>query len=135
MDKQWKEDWVEALRSGEFKQGDSCLEDPKTGAHCCLGVLCDIADLPYYDREYNSFHERGEERWYFDDEVRRDLSQKEDEEDDIYPGNHGGSTGFLPDLFADEVGITREQQEVLTNLNDEEDATFDEIADYIEAYL
>jgi hypothetical protein len=33
--------WVEALRSGEFKQGIGSL--CKDGKHCCLGVLTDIA--------------------------------------------------------------------------------------------
>ena len=32
--------WVEALRSGEFKQGFCQLATP-TG-HCCLGVLCEV---------------------------------------------------------------------------------------------
>lgn len=33
--------WVAALRSGKYKQGDSFLAlDNK---HCCLGVLCEIA--------------------------------------------------------------------------------------------
>ena len=41
--------WVEKLRSGEFKQGDSCLRKvtkTKNGqkeTFCCLGVLCELA--------------------------------------------------------------------------------------------
>jgi hypothetical protein len=33
--------WVEALRSGEFKQGTGELKN-SDNAYCCLGVLCEI---------------------------------------------------------------------------------------------
>ena len=50
--------WVKALRSGKFKQGKSKLAayetDDETGdnigdelSFCCLGVLCEINDLPF----------------------------------------------------------------------------------------
>ena len=40
--------WVEALRSGEYKQGLSVLrriDESGNGqdSYCCLGVLCEIA--------------------------------------------------------------------------------------------
>lgn len=34
--------WVDALRSGNYKQGRGALHDVING-HCCLGVLCDLA--------------------------------------------------------------------------------------------
>ena len=38
--------WVEALRSGEYKQGNGNLcaegETPNEPRYCCLGVACDI---------------------------------------------------------------------------------------------
>ena len=36
-----KNRWVEALRSGEYKQGLGRLRS-KEGRYCCLGVLCDL---------------------------------------------------------------------------------------------
>ena len=33
--------WVEALRSGHYKQGKGQLR-PTSDSYCCLGVLCDI---------------------------------------------------------------------------------------------
>lgn len=33
--------WVAALRSGEYKQGRSCLRSAD-GTFCCLGVACDV---------------------------------------------------------------------------------------------
>jgi hypothetical protein len=37
-----KQEWLEALRSGQYKQGKHRLQN-STGGFCCLGVLCDIA--------------------------------------------------------------------------------------------
>lgn len=42
MNKEVAVQWVEALRSGKFKQGRSRLQDSE-GNYCCLGVLCEIA--------------------------------------------------------------------------------------------
>ena len=33
--------WVDALRSGKYKQGDMALQTDQT--FCCLGVACDLA--------------------------------------------------------------------------------------------
>lgn len=41
MNQEVKQAWLQALRSGEYKQGNGNLH--KGDAFCCLGVLCDIA--------------------------------------------------------------------------------------------
>jgi hypothetical protein len=47
VNKEVKDQWVAALRSGEYEQGRSYLrsKDPNGGndKFCCLGVLCDLA--------------------------------------------------------------------------------------------
>ena len=43
MDAQLKSKWVEALRSGEYKQCAGFLENTELKEHCCLGVLCVVA--------------------------------------------------------------------------------------------
>lgn len=40
MDARIKKLWVEALRSGEFQQGQSTLRYNEL--YCCLGVLCEL---------------------------------------------------------------------------------------------
>jgi len=40
MHKEIAEQWVAALRSGEYQQGRGALHDGDT--FCCLGVLCDL---------------------------------------------------------------------------------------------
>lgn len=44
MNLEVKEKWLQALRSGEYKQGEGWLKHSDEGEtkHCCLGVLCEI---------------------------------------------------------------------------------------------
>lgn len=41
MNQEIKAKWLEALRSGRYKQGVGCLRSDKD-EYCCLGVLCDV---------------------------------------------------------------------------------------------
>lgn len=43
MEQEIKKRWVEALVSRKFKKGEGCLYNSDTGAHCALGVLCELA--------------------------------------------------------------------------------------------
>lgn len=52
--KKVRDQWVEALESGKYKQGHQQLkeDDGETG-YCCLGVLCDISEKGRWnDNEY-----------------------------------------------------------------------------------
>ena len=51
--------WVEALRSGAYRQGTDALrqrKDDGIDSFCCLGVLCDLAEragvVTHYQDEY-----------------------------------------------------------------------------------
>ncbi|UQD69243.1 hypothetical protein JEY40_24825 [Bradyrhizobium japonicum] len=48
MDANLKAKWVEALRSGEYKQIPMELHD-REGGYCCLGVLCTVAQIDMDD--------------------------------------------------------------------------------------
>lgn len=37
--------WVEALRSGKYKQGQEMLMRYNEGGYCCLGLACEIAGI------------------------------------------------------------------------------------------
>lgn len=51
--KEIKEKWLEALKSGKYKQGVGMLY--KCGEHCCLGVLCEIhPNLSITDHGYGA---------------------------------------------------------------------------------
>lgn len=47
MNKDLKEKWITALRSGKYKQGKGQLRDNIDGEYhyCCLGILCEVAGL------------------------------------------------------------------------------------------
>lgn len=42
MNKEIKAKWIEALRSGKYKQGKAALRT-ENNEYCCLGVLCELA--------------------------------------------------------------------------------------------
>lgn len=42
--------WINALRSGEYKQGRSHLQDVN-GNYCCLGVACEVDDELMFARD------------------------------------------------------------------------------------
>lgn len=52
MNAQIKRDWLEALRSGEYKQGFGQLkfEEDNETKYCCLGVLCDVLINKHSDK-------------------------------------------------------------------------------------
>lgn len=120
--------WLEALRSGKYKQGCGALKrldkDPNTGLEeftfCCLGVLCDL-----YDKTHK------EDNWQILKHRDKELS-------------HLGGWGFphrivvewsgLPDCWG---GIVVDEHD-LTELNDGEGCkrmSFLQIADIIEDKL
>ena len=43
MKREIADKWMEALRSGEYEQLKGGLANEKRTAHCCLGVLCELA--------------------------------------------------------------------------------------------
>ena len=45
MTKEFKDKWITALRSGEYKQGTEALYDNFDNTYCCLGVACIVAGL------------------------------------------------------------------------------------------
>lgn len=106
LSKQLKEDWIKALRSGEYQQGTGFLCQLKNGkeTYCCLGVLADI--------EYDGF-------WEAESKVESAGSNWKIEMSSTHYGAH-----LIGDHDVSE----------LINMNDE-GKTFEEIASWIEKYL
>lgn len=127
MDQEIKRQWVAALRSGDYKQGNGALRerhgDGVSDTYCCLGVLCDIA-------------------------VKADVISQPDLGEAEEPGYtehfylHGylGAQSYLPDEVVAWAGLPSENPDIegdaatLSELNDE-GASFDDIADLIEEQL
>jgi len=115
MDPVVKEDWVEALRSGEYYQAESFLDSDN--GQCCLGVLCDILDEDWTILEYNTEDSSGN---------RMDIRGVR-----VYGSDNYSMPSYK---LLNKVGLTDRTALTLATMNDE-GATFKEIADYIEAVL
>lgn len=119
--------WIEALRSGEYEQGQEYLNSEK--GFCCLGVLCDIAIkegvIPDWREKpepqaYGQGHELIAVKWVL------------------------GSASLLPREVHDWAGLKRDDEfstlgylgdgTSLASMNDN-GSTFAEIADVIEEKL
>lgn len=108
LDPEFKKKWVEALRSGDYIQGQSQLHysDFKDGdeidtidKYCCLGVACKV--LGYTDKQILNY------------------------------GNIPNSFELVPS----ELKRGEDTQNTLVTMNDDEGKSFNEIADWIEKYL
>jgi len=113
MNQELKTKWVNALRSGEYKQTTGCLERKRGGkpiGNCCLGVLCHIAGIDYIKDEYD--------RTFF-------------------------ACGIvtIQEPYLNKLGLSKVERDCLINMNDGEEElkiprhTFSEIADYIEEHI
>lgn len=100
-----KQLWITALRSGEYKQSGLALEN--LVGNCCLGVLCRVYDKEYPNRLF----------------IGKSRSGKT---------SFSGAIVALPPEIEDMIGMTREQESNLVDMNDLKGNTFSEIADYLE---
>lgn len=99
--------WIDALLSGEFKQGKGRL---RTGdSFCCLGVACAVKDNTKWV-QYAT--EKGEPTYHWE---------------------NAEYTHFLPMSLMKELGLTGEIQDRLVCMNDN-GKTFIEIAKQIKEY-
>ena len=101
-----KAKWVAALRSGKYEQGTGWLN--RNGKFCCLGVLCEVAEVP---TDVNHRAEHGFTSYVFRDP---DLI---------------GACMIYGDV-AQALGV---DPTILTEMNDDRGLSFNAIADWIEA--
>ena len=111
MKPELKAKWVAALRSGEYTQARETLCD-EGDAFCCLGVLLSISDKGYWNGPLYEF-----EREYDDD------------------GDPIVCDGDLGRFGRRMFGISDTAEASLITMNDDQNKSFAEIADYIESAL
>jgi len=104
-----KTEWLKALRSGKYKQGNGCLRDGQDN-FCCLGVLADIhPDLEWGEHPIVN--------------ISKDIAYIEA----IHKGRNSRMGDYISyDIL--EAGIQGE----LASLNDDANYSFEELADFIE---
>lgn len=120
MTPEFKAKWIEALRSGEYKQAKECLRD-MDGAMCCLGVAANLID----PCKWNPAADEAE------DIEKGEVST-------VGFGWDGDQTAYTG-AVSEAIGILSEVATSLAQRNDGtagfEPHTFAEIADYIEKNL
>lgn len=117
MDARVKKMWVEALRSGEFKQGTRRLFSETENTYCCLGVLCEL-----HRREIGTCTLHGFQTEYGSDTLSRAV------------GEWAGLSSRNPTVQAAFGGLKGKDIDLIF-LNDMLSVTFPMIADLIEANL
>ena len=122
MNPEWKQKWIDALRSGEYKQGYKYLrqtEEDGSISYCCLGVLCDIAGVDWKETDPYTISNGNAYRPHYDGYLSNESL--------LHPGviEMTGVTSDMPFIN----GIA------LSSMNDAMDMTFEEIALEIELNL
>jgi hypothetical protein len=110
MDPQLKEKWLGALRSGAYAQTKNRLRSPENG-FCCLGVVCNVLNHDGWNETIRPNHGDPGYDW----------------------GSHG--TGMVGEDLDRTLGLPLGTARTLSDMNDNKDATFTQIADWIEANL
>lgn len=113
MNKEVKERWLEALRSGKYKQGTGKLKCQTKGElqYCCLGVLQELL----HPEEFNPNPQTWDSNSVF---TLTNDSQK----------FHWPTKQVL-----EEAKLTEDQMIALANLNDRS-SNFDKVIEYIEPF-
>lgn len=70
MDAQLKQKWLEALRSGEYKQGKHVLRTQQD-EFCCLGVLCHVVSPNGWSTDSEGGFFYGDRKGYLPVEISR----------------------------------------------------------------
>ena len=126
MDQKIVKEWVSELRSDNYIQGMNKLKaaasEESPAAHCCLGVLCDMAvKAGVVTTEYSA----SDETWFFKGEGALPVSSLPPESVEKWLFGEDE----IPDEFDWEVG---DREHTLYVMNDN-GASFKDIADVIEA--
>lgn len=105
-----KQRWVEALRSGQYKQGSGGLKI--NNCYCCLGVLCELHRQDFPGKEWQRKNQNGGQFSY----ILKDA------------------VGYPPKEMSDWTGLDPLAYDLLADANDS-GADFPTIASLIEEML
>lgn len=110
MNQEIKTRWLQALRSGQYKQAYGTLKrtTAEGSSFCCLGVLCDV--------------------------IKEDL-KIDWQPSTTYPNSKSfdGNTTILTSGICQYCQLEPDYTNHVITMNDNERASFEQIADYIEA--
>jgi hypothetical protein len=127
MDATVKKQWVDALRSGKYRQGFGALRKGlglDNDQYCCLGVLCEVAGL-------SSNRPLGDDAYIYAFEKDKGLLTSYNCSNTCLPGTLAEKLELMrvPTVHIDGFDVS------LVTLNDDRKMSFKQIADIIEAQL
>lgn len=112
-----RDNWIRALRSGDFEQGTNGLRDVDDKM-CCLGVACAVDPMVTWKPHPSPgiFGRKWQDAYF------------------THPGvsPHTDFTGNLPVAYAVDLGLTPEETGKLIDMNDSGRYSFVDIADMLE---
>lgn len=125
--------WIEALRSGKYKQTAGCLHD--SHGHCCLGVACEA----YLKEHPEGLSVESRQTGDFENNTRYAYDTREADLPEVVMEWLGLRSSF--GNFQDAVRLVVDGSPItmndLSDLNDSDDPkyTFDDIANLLEQEL
>lgn len=140
MKPEWKERWINALRSGEYSQGQNYLNIWETlrnkHFYCCLGVLIDLSGPDSWEVDEDiliglghQLHDNFDVDLNEDIEAIKQLIHEYDLSTEI--STTSGSVELLQNDELEFFGLDNISHDFLIRMNDN-GKTFNEIADWIE---
>ena len=129
IDPEFKAEWVAALRSGKYTQGQRGLVDTENN-YCCLGVaVCLRPEL--VERDGPDFYMANQDEFQ-----RANADYPPYQFADLYLGGRTDPQILISDI-PEKFGVTGDEDEFVTlsELNDDKNKTFLEIADIIDLCL
>ncbi len=95
---------MNALRSGDFKQGKGTLCDVLSLRYCCLGVLCELNDELYTEPNMHAYSKGTNWAGNLSDEFRERIGLRIIEEERLIKMNDGkASFETIADYIEDEL--------------------------------
>ena len=126
MNKAIKEQWITALRSGEYKQGKEYLNNK---GFCCLGVLTDIGVKNNIGEQSNDSYSDINRFVPYDDSGNSLINESSISILSVYITEWAEMKNFR-------LLSTGEFDDIsLVTMNDSGDKSFNEIADFIEKHI
>ena len=99
MTPELKQKWLDALRNGKYKQGESYLRN-RDNKYCCLGVLCEVANYDWKEEDKYNYSCLAGIYFIENDEELEKLGLPKEIMEKAYNKNDGTS-GWLKTSFSE----------------------------------
>lgn len=102
MNRELRDRWVAALRSGKYTQGRRKLRNTQNNTFCCLGVLCDLEDV-HFDGDSYLFDDGYASSENLRGPLREDIGGLDIENELTQRNDHGDSFAIIAQFIEDNL--------------------------------